>query len=51
VFIMLSNSKTKFIEELYAAEYFHRYTVRAPRFVNCKPNEREKVEELLITNY
>ena len=51
VFVMLSNSKTKFIEELYASNKFFRHTVMAPRTVNCKPLQRDRVEELLITNY
>jgi DNA adenine methylase len=51
VYIMLSNSKTKFIEDIYHASYFRHHIVRAPRFVNCKPNGRGEVKELLITNY
>lgn len=51
VFVMLSNSKTKFIKDLYSADYFHRHTVHAPRMVNCKPDARGNVEEFLITNY
>lgn len=51
VFIMLSNSKTKLIEDIYRAKYFKKHIVRAPRFVNCKPEDRGKVEEYLITNY
>lgn len=51
VFVMLSNSKTKLIEDIYRAKYFRQNIVMAPRFVNCKPGERGKVQELLITNY
>lgn len=51
VHIMLSNSKTKLIEDLYRAKYFKHQIVLAPRYVNCKPDQRNKVEELLITNY
>lgn len=51
VFIMLSNSKTKLIEDLYRARYFKHNVIHAPRFVNCKPGGRSNVEELLITNY
>lgn len=50
-FIMLSNSNTRFIQEIYRASYFIKKRVKAPRFVNCKPSERDKVTELLITNY
>ena len=51
VFIMLSNSKTKLIEDIYRAKYFKHHLVYAPRFVNCKPSDRGKVGELIITNY
>jgi len=51
VLIMLSNSKTKFIEHLYPKKYFNHHVVYAPRFVNCKPDKRGEVEELIITNY
>ena len=51
VFIMLSNSKTKLIEQLYPKKYFKHNIVHAPRLLNCKPDKRGDVEELLITNY
>lgn len=51
VYVMLSNSKTKFIEDLYKNKAFTQHAVQAPRFVNCKPNARGMVDELLITNY
>jgi DNA adenine methylase len=50
-YIMLSNSKTKFIESLYSSKIFKKYTVRAPRTVNCKADARGAVDEILITNY
>jgi len=49
--VMLSNSKTKFIEKLYSAKCFTKIPVHASRVVNCKPDQRNGVEELLITNY
>jgi len=49
VFFMLSNSDTPFIRALYHDFCIH--TVRAPRNVNCKSNQRSAVNELLITNY
>ena len=49
--IMLSNSKTPFIEDLYRYKYFRKHIVHAPRFVNSKPDQRGKICELLITNY
>ena len=49
--VMLSNSKTDFINELYSSKSFFTTVVDASRMVNCKPNKRNRVEELLITNY
>lgn len=51
VHIMLSNSNTPFIQELYKSNIFKIAIVNAPRLVNCKPNGRNSVEEVLITNY
>lgn len=49
VHVMLSNSNTSFIKELY--KNFNIVTITAPRVVNCKPNKRNSVEEVLIKNY
>lgn len=49
--VMLSNSNTTFIRNLYNDKIFKIGIVKAPRFVNCKPNKRNVVEELLITSY
>ena len=49
--VMLSNSDTEFIRHLYRGRAFRIATVEAPRFVNCKPDGRSAVRELLITNY
>lgn len=51
VLVMLSNSDTKYIRDLYGDKAFKIYEVMAPRFVNCKPNKRNPVSELIITNY
>ncbi|MCA0428721.1 MAG: DNA adenine methylase [Bacteroidetes bacterium] len=51
VFVMVSNSDTSFIKNLYKASYFNIGIVNAPRLVNCKPNGRNSVQEVLITNY
>jgi DNA adenine methylase len=40
-YIMLSNSNTKFIRDLYGAKQFHQFVVMAPRTVNCKPLQRK----------
>jgi len=49
--VMLSNSNTKFIRDIYAMKPFIQNVVMAPRFVNCKKDGRNPVEELLITTY
>lgn len=51
VHVMISNSNTKYIRDLYKASHFKIGIVNAPRLVNCKPNGRSAVEEVLITNY
>ncbi|MGB9179625.1 MAG: Dam family site-specific DNA-(adenine-N6)-methyltransferase [Pyrinomonadaceae bacterium] len=55
VLLMLSNSKTKHIKNLYSEKgldrIFNLHTVQAPRTVNCKPHARGAVDEYLITNY
>ena len=49
--VMLSNSNVKFIRDIYSSKQFNIGVVNAPRNVNCKPNKRGAVEEVLITNY
>lgn len=49
VYCMLSNSNTPFILELY--KNYNITTIKAPRRINCKPNNRNIVEELVIRNY
>ena len=49
--VMLSNSNVKFIRDIYSNNIFNTEIVNAPRNVNCKPNKRGAVEEVLITNY
>jgi DNA adenine methylase len=49
--VMLSNSDTPFIRNLYSTNIWHIDTVQAPRMVNCKADGRGAVNELLITNY
>lgn len=49
--VMLSNSKVAFIEDLYKDKIFNIDIVKAPRLINCKPNGRDLVEEVIITNY
>jgi DNA adenine methylase len=49
--VMLSNSDTPFIRNLYNSTVWNVDTVQAPRMVNCKADGRGAVNELLITNY
>ena len=49
--VMISNSDTPFIRGLYRASTWHIATIQAPRLVNCKPDGRGAVNELIITSY
>lgn len=49
--VLLSNSDTAFVRELYGSSIFSVDQVLAPRMVNCKASKRGVVSELLITNY
>lgn len=49
--LMVSNSDTAFIHELYQSPIFNIATVQAPRMVKRNPDKRGAVNELLITNY
>ena len=49
--VMVSNSDTSFIRDLYGGTTWHIAVVQAPRMVNCKPDGRGAVDELIITNY
>ncbi len=51
IHVMLSNSDTPFIRNLYGSKVFQTATVQALRLVNCKANKRSAVNEVLITNY
>ncbi len=47
--VMLSNSDTPFVRELYRD--FRIETVQARRAINSKPQKRGKISELLVLNY
>ena len=49
--VMVSNSNTPYINELYQHHIFKTSIVHAPRMVNSKASARNAVEEVLITNY
>ncbi len=47
--VMLSNSDTPFVRELYRG--YNVTTVRARRAINCRPDRRGPIGELVIVNY
>jgi len=47
--VMLSNSDTKFIKDLY--KEFNINFVKASRMINCQGDKRGKINEIVITNY
>jgi DNA adenine methylase len=49
--IMLSNSYTDFIMNLYSDYTDTTFTVEANRLINCKAAKRGKVKEIVVTNY
>ena len=49
VFFTLSNSNTEFIQNLYAE--YHINEIAAPRFINCKSNNRKNGKEVIVTNH
>jgi DNA adenine methylase len=48
-FVLLSNSYSDFISELYAE--FEPETVHANRMINCKGDQRGKIKELIVRNW
>lgn len=49
--VMISNSDTPLIRNLYKAKQFKLHKVKAPRNINCKSNGRAPAAELIITSY
>lgn len=47
--VMLSNSDTKFIKDLYLDYNIH--LVQATRMINCNGDKRGKINEVVVTNY
>lgn len=47
--VMLSNSDTEFIKNLYKGYYIN--IVKAKRMINCDARKRGKINEVVITNY
>ena len=50
-FVMLSNSNTDFIRELYQEDWCYIKIVKATRNINSNALKRGKVDEVLILNY
>ena len=51
VYVLVSNSDTQLVRELYNAACFHIDVVWAGRAINCNGRNRGKVSEAIITNY
>ena len=51
VFVMLSNSSTNFITNLFHHKDFFLHEVKASRSINSNPEKRGSVTEIVITNY
>jgi DNA adenine methylase len=50
-FLMLSNSNTKFVRELYAEYQTNTFEFTADRMINCIGSERRGYTELVVLNY
>jgi len=49
--VLLSNSDTPFIRELYSGEQYRIQTVQARRNINSDPTGRGKIDEVFVLNY
>lgn len=49
--LMISNSNTSFINDLYKNKIFNVNVINAPRFINSKGDGRKSAEEVIIRNY
>jgi DNA adenine methylase len=49
IYVMLSNSYTPFIKEIYSA--YKQIPVKASRMINSKADKRGKISEIVIVNY
>lgn len=49
--IMVSNSATEKVRNLFSDERYHIFTVQAKRSVNSKADQRGEIDEFIITNY
>lgn len=51
VYVMLSNSSSELVYELYSDDIFHIHEVEAKRSINSKGNHRGAIKEVIITTY
>jgi len=51
VYVILSNSDTRFIRDLYSKSHFAISEVLANRAINCNGAKRGKITELIVTDY
>jgi len=51
VYIVLSNSDTETVRNLFSSYTFEIIEVLANRAINCNGNRRGKMTELIVTNY
>ncbi len=48
-YVMISNSDTKIVRDLY--RNFHLHLVKATRAINCRADKRGQISEIVVTNY
>ena len=48
-YVMLSNSDTKLVKDLYRG--FNLHLVKATRAINCRADKRGQISEIVVTNY
>lgn len=51
IHVMISNSDTEFIHNLYSEPIFNIIEVSSPCMINCKSDKRRKKDELIIKNF
>lgn len=51
IYVMLSNSGTEIVRQLYSLPRFSIEEVKASRAINCNVNGRGKLVEFIVTNY
>ncbi len=49
--VMISNSNSEFIKQIYECKPFNLQLVKAPRLLNCKKDGRDPINELIIKSF